>query len=306
MTAENESRRVATELARPYEPEAVGFVVGDAWALTEGGPLTHATAVPYLSTSAVIARLNHVCPGRWMQSFRWEGGHMWCDLVIDGIVYSDIGDGYAGKALLSDARTRSAWAAGVGLFLRAVPAYELTGAKYLKPWRIDGEPWLKLTRAGEGQARRAYYRWLVKAGIEAFGEPIDHGNLTMRSNGEGPPMPVTRPGEKTQGKGRADRPRPPKVPPQPQTVGTPTVALDPETQLAELLSADAPIDPAALKLLLLRRTVNEELAKRGDDPAARLKAITDAGDKRGLTALLTTLARDANVASEDEEGDRKA
>ncbi len=291
---------VATELARPYNPEAVAFVVGDAWASKEGGPLTHATAVPYLSTSAVIARLNKVCPGRWMQSFRWEGGHMWADLTIDGIVYSDIGDGYTGKALLSDARKRSAWAAGIGLFLRAVPAWELTGARNVKPWRMDGEPWLKLTRAGEETARRAYDRWLTRKGGNAFGEPIDHGDLTARGNGEGPPMPVTRPGEKAQGAKKA-RPAPPKVPVRAQTVGTPA-PVDPEAQLAELLSTDAPTDPAALRAVLLRRTVNDELSKRGDGPAARLKAITDAGDTRGLSALLTNLARDAKVASEDEEG----
>lgn len=335
----NSYAAAAPWLRRPFTPEAVSFRVVEAWADTPDGrptsdkPLTHATVVPYITARAVFARLNLVCPALWsMGKPEAIGGQWWTPIRmrhgkgVDTYVEQwDLSDDYSGKARVSDAIKRVAVHFGVGESVYAVPPVELTTTHrnecradlgdglrtlvtelpsgYLRPWSFDGEPWLTLTRAGEEHCRNIYRRWLLKhgGGIHSFGKPLDHGNLTMlgEAEGEGPPMPVTRPGEKTQGKGRADRPRPPKVPPQPQTVGTPT-SVDPETELAKLLGA-TPTDPKALKLLLLQRDVDHKLHGRGDGPAERLKAIRDAGNARGLAALLTNLARDAKVASEDEE-----
>ncbi len=325
----NSYREALPWLRRPFTPEAVRLRVVEAWADTPDGrptpdkPLTHATVVPYITARAVFARLNLVVPDLWsMGKPEAIGGQWWTpirmrvarDFAAEYVEQWDLSDSYEGKARVSDAIKRVAVHFGVGESLYAVPPLELANVgavtdpglpPVLKPWRVEGEPWLKLTRAGEEYCRDIYRRWLLArhGGIDSFGKPLDHGNLTMlgEAEGDGPPMPVTRPGEKA-GKAKADRPRPPKVPQQPQTVGT-GAPVDPEAQLAELLGGPLPpSDPKELRLRLLRREANDAMVKRGDGPTERLKAITDAGDARGLTALVTNLARDAKVASDDNDG----
>lgn len=307
-------REAVEALRAPYTPEAVRFRVSDAWALKEGDQPTHATVVPYVSASAVIDRLNLVCPGAWTMTPRWDRGDLWCDLVIGGVLFTDLGEQYKGKALWSDARQRAAWAAGVGISLRATPVLEFTcesadadGSPLLKPWRIDGEPWLHLTRAGERTARDAYRRWLLAhgGGIDSFGKPLDQGNLTMRGevDGEGPPMPVLRPGEKRDApaRGRGRQAPQPSVPS--ATAPAPAPTADPE----ELAAAElAKVLAVADGLGTLRDVLDKTMIAQGVEKASeRLRVIVDAGDKRGLDAALLRFARVEQMddAPIEQEGD---
>jgi hypothetical protein len=45
---------------------------------------------------------------------------MWCDLTIDGITRSDVGEG-VGKALVSDSFKRAGVRFGIGVSLYAIP-----------------------------------------------------------------------------------------------------------------------------------------------------------------------------------------
>lgn len=294
-------------LRRPFTPEAVQFKVVEAWTDTDDGrptndqALSHATIAPYITARAVFARLNLVCPGLWsMGKPEAIGGQWWVPLRMqrdsDSAEYIeqwDLSDTYEGKARLSDAIKRTAVHFGVGESLYAVPPIELhigMGSElgvFLRPWRDNGEPWLRLTRAGEEHCRDIYRRWLLArgGGIDSFGRPLDHGNLTMRGEdeGEGPPMPVLRPGEKRDTPARRGRQAP--QPTVPKAAPATAAPIDPEE------AAQAELDDLLTVtdgLATLRNVLNAGMLAQGVNLASqRLRTLRDAGDKRGLEAAVT-------------------
>lgn len=341
-------------LRRPFAPEAVRFKVVEAWADTGDGahplepaggrptkdaPLSHATIAPYITAREVIARLNLVCPALWSEEYApqhgKDGALMWCTLTMRErdwtgasgypktgltITRRDVGSTYDGKGLVSDALKRAAVKFGVGESLYAVPRIEVhvgMGSEegvFLRPWRIDGEPWLKLTRAGEEHCRDIYRRWLLArgGGIDSFGKPIDHGNLTMRGEveGEGPPMPVLRPGEKRDTPAKRGRQAPQPIVTTASTgAWTTSNAPDPTTTDPEELAAVELAKVLAVTdgLGTLRDVLDKTMIAQGvERPSERLRTILDAGDKRGLDAALLRFARVEQATSDgpiEQEGD---
>jgi hypothetical protein len=102
---------------------------------------------------------------------------MWCHLTVDGITRHDVGEG-EGKGLVSDALKRAAVKFGVGVSLYAIPKMILsTEDGTVKQKRTKDGVTLEITPKGEKQLRAVYAQWLDLHGSEAFGAPLDHGDL---------------------------------------------------------------------------------------------------------------------------------
>ena len=164
--------KAALHLRRPFTPEAVKWKA-------QAGTLV----VPYVDARLVIERLNLVCPD-WTASYRPEGKLMWCDLTVCGITRSDIGSGYEGKGLVSDALKRAAVQFGVGVSLYALKKVFLdadsdlikkTGEKKNKNGKMVAI--YAITDAGETWLREMYGKWLDKTGEQKFGSALDHGDV---------------------------------------------------------------------------------------------------------------------------------
>lgn len=170
----------ARHLRRPFSPNAVKWKVQTTYKSGKG-----ALVVPYIDARLVYERLNLVCPHLWHPKPRYENGHLWCDLTIDGITRPDIGDGYEGKGLWSDAVKRAAVPFGVGVSLYATPKQQLwantphieitdsgrTDKKGNKIWFAD------ITEQGYAHLAQIYEKWLSETGRDTFGEPLDHGDV---------------------------------------------------------------------------------------------------------------------------------
>ena len=123
---------------RPFAPGAIGFRAMMR-APYNDDPVGGAHVAAYISAQSVLQRLNAVVPGRWRQEFQLVKAatgaskrYMTCRLIITlpashrghevEAVYEDVGELEVGsraglKALYSDARKRSAVAAGIGAYL---------------------------------------------------------------------------------------------------------------------------------------------------------------------------------------------
>jgi hypothetical protein len=165
----------ARDFRRPFTQAAVKFKVQATW--PKETPHS-GLCVAYIDARLAVERLNLLVPHLWSDAYRPVGqGQMWCDLTIDGITRSDVGEG-VGKGLVSDALKRAAVHFGIGVSLYAIPKMILelqTGA--LKPKRTSKGPSLDLTPRGEAQLRSMYGLWLESHGKQAFGEPLDHGDV---------------------------------------------------------------------------------------------------------------------------------
>jgi hypothetical protein len=151
-------REAASHLRRPFTPAAVKF---KPQSVTKTGKTL---CVAYIDARLVIERLNLICPHLWHDAYEpTPKGAMWCHLTVDGITRSDVGEGQ-GKGLVSDALKRAGVHFGIGVSLYAVPQQYLDGEiKYLSDQH-------------QRQLRTNYERWLKGQGIQAFGEPLDHGD----------------------------------------------------------------------------------------------------------------------------------
>lgn len=169
-------REAAVHLRKPFTPQAVKFKVQTTFG---GEPPTGGMIVAYIDARLVVERLNHVCPHLWFDEYQaLEGGKLMCRLTVDEISRRDIGEGYAGKGLYSDALKRAAVKFGVGVSLYAVPKIFLKSKDgHLKPVGRQGKQSLVLTDDGEGRCRELYRAWLDATGSTQFGQPIDHGDI---------------------------------------------------------------------------------------------------------------------------------
>jgi hypothetical protein len=96
---------------------------------------------------------------------------------VDGLTRSDVGEGYQGKGLYSDALKRAAVKFGVGVSLYAVPKIMLAKRDGLRDVRTQKGPSLALTDQGEIRCRAIYTDWLNDAGEAKFGQALDHGDV---------------------------------------------------------------------------------------------------------------------------------
>lgn len=170
-------------LRRPFTPAAVRFKVQATW---KGGALI----VAYIDARLAAGRLNHVIPHKWASSFEYDPkGDLICHLTVDGITRSDIGEGYKGKGLWSDALKRAAVHFGVGESLYVLPKMTLNEGQLLKGKEFKGKTTYVLTPMGVTHCREVYEHWLESTGKQAFGEPLDHGDVLYEEVEE----PVTEP-----------------------------------------------------------------------------------------------------------------
>ena len=170
-------------LRRPFTPAAVRFKVQATW---KGGALI----VAYIDARLAAGRLNHVIPHKWASSFEYDPkGDLICHLTGDGSTRSDIGEGYKGKGLWSDALKRAAVHFGVGESLYVLPKMTLNEGQLLKAKEVKGKTTYILTPMGVTHCREVYEHWLESTGKQAFGEPLDHGDVLYEEVDE----PVTEP-----------------------------------------------------------------------------------------------------------------
>lgn len=164
----------APHLRRPFTSQAVKFKVQATW--PKDTP-TGGLIVSYIDARLVVERLNLIIPGRWSDHYdHAEKGFMWCHLTVDGITRSDVGEG-TGKGLVSDALKRAAVKFGIGVSLYAVPKMILNVSDgYLKSRRARDGATLELTPNGLARVRDLYAGWLDTRGVQAFGQPLDHGD----------------------------------------------------------------------------------------------------------------------------------
>ena len=167
-------REAAIHLRRPFTQAAVKFKVQATWPKDKP---TGGLIVAYIDARLAVERLNLIVPHLWSDEYELAGkGGLICHLTVDGITRRDLGEG-VGKGLFSDALKRAAVKFGVGVSLYAIPKMTLNFSDgHLKPRRTrDGES-LELTPAGEKRVRATYAAWLTEIGVQAFGEPLDHGD----------------------------------------------------------------------------------------------------------------------------------
>jgi len=241
-------RDAARHLRRPFTAEAVKF---KPQSQTKSGKTL---CVAYIDARLAIERLNLVVPDRWSDTFESVGGGlMWCHLTIDGITRSDVGEG-KGKALVSDALKRAAVHFGVGVSLYAIPSMLLSGrVEFMYPDSTE-----------YGELRKRYRAWLDANGREAFGEPLDHGDVeTAVGDPDG-----TASVELGENGGNGEVASPQKK------------ELTPEKRLEVLLGKGG-------SLQAKRRQVDEAMVAMGAGVTQRLRELENSPDGRSLDALLT-------------------
>lgn len=163
-------REAAPHLRRPFTPEAVKFKVQATW--NTGGLI-----VAYIDARLVVERLNLIVPHLWHDAYRPVGsGQMWCDLTVDHITRSDIGEG-AGKGLVSDALKRAGVKFGIGVSLYATPTLMLNNQHLKRKPGPNGKEQVTINDDGMRVVRSAYSAWLDQHGRESFGEPLSHGDV---------------------------------------------------------------------------------------------------------------------------------
>ena len=156
-------------LRRPFTPAAVKWKVQ-----SEMG--SRGLIVGYIDARLVIERLNLVVGDAWTAEYEPIGRtHMWCHLTVFGTTRRDVGEGQ-GKALVSDALKRAAVHFGVGVSLYAIPQTIMEEGRGPNRLARNRKGRFYLSDANEAFLRRRYADWLRAYGIEAFGEPFDHGD----------------------------------------------------------------------------------------------------------------------------------
>lgn len=176
-------RDAAIHLRRPFTPEAVKFKVQAIWPKADP---TGGLIVAYIDARLVVERLNLIIPHLWFDEYEEHDKFLLCRMTVDGIARQDVGE-FQGikKGLYSDALKRAAVKFGVGVSLYAIPKMMLNVKDgHLKQKKTAKGLTLELTVSGEKYVRSTYQTWLKERGIEAFGEPLNHGDV---ENAQGDP-----------------------------------------------------------------------------------------------------------------------
>lgn len=162
-------RDAAIHLRRPFTAEAV------KWKVQAEFGEDKALIVPYIDARLAIERLNLVCPHLWQDEYEGLAGGkaLLCRLTIDGITRLDVGSGYQGKGLYSDAFKRAAVKFGIGVSLYALPQiiFSINDGLLKKQGKKDS---LVLTDSGLARCASGYRAWLKDS---KFGEALDHGDV---------------------------------------------------------------------------------------------------------------------------------
>jgi hypothetical protein len=188
-------------LRRPFAPAAVKWKPQATW--PKDGPAEGAIFVGYIDARLVSARLNHVVGGNWSEKPVRVEGQPWAlmyELTVFDQTHVDIGvaqgrgDDMKLKAMHSDGLKRPAVRFGIGEYLYAMPEVRIAvtpdGAE-----TPEGVPTIKRRKDGKvpgflperiyAYLRERYEDWLKAEGEAAFGKPLDHGDASTGSVGEG-------------------------------------------------------------------------------------------------------------------------
>lgn len=170
------TKDILAELRRPFEPVAIKFKGQSA--NREGDK---ALVVPYIDARLVVERLNHVVGGEWSQTYELMGKSLWCHLTVLGETRPDLGAGYDGKGLVSDALKRAGVQFGIGVSVYASPSLWLAHGPQCDI-KVTGEGRDRKVKIfvkdpGKAAAAKVYAEWLEQHGIKAFGEPLAHGDV---------------------------------------------------------------------------------------------------------------------------------
>lgn len=177
-------REAATHLRRPFTVPAVRFRILQ----TKNG---RSNCAAYIDARLVSERLNLVIPHAWTDAYVPVQGGMRCDLTVDGLTRSDVGWSKGTnsdmdlKALYSDALKRAGVKFGVGVSLYALPRLVISGDQVKT---VGSNTYM--APSGEARLRSIYAQWLVKEGKQAFGEPLDHGDVERETEEEAAPAAV--------------------------------------------------------------------------------------------------------------------
>lgn len=170
-------KEAAIHLRRPFTAEAVKWKVQATWA-------SGALIAPYIDARLAIERLNLVVPHLWFDEYEpLAGGKgLLCHLTVDGITRRDVGGGYEGKGLFSDAFKRAAVKFGIGVSLYALPKITFDNGEFLNRYmkkQRDGKEKevVELTAKGIERCHSGYRAWLSSTGIPMFWDPLDHGDV---------------------------------------------------------------------------------------------------------------------------------
>jgi len=158
-------KEAAEHLRRPFARNAVKFKA-------VGGR----TVVVYIDACSVIDRLNHVISHLWVDDYEVLNGGLLCRLTVDGITRQDVGSGYVGKGLYSDAFKRAAVKFGIGISLYAIPKVQIED-QYIEWTKSQkGKNVAVIKPEGMKHLRSRYDGWLENGGMDAFGRVLDHGD----------------------------------------------------------------------------------------------------------------------------------
>jgi hypothetical protein len=133
----------------------------------------------------VIERLNTVVPEDWSTEFEpYPGGkQIICKLTLFDVTRSDVGTQSAGKNVdpvkggYSDALKRAAVHFGIGVSIYALR--QVHRRDLPQNGTVDDSQGRGFTVTDEGMTwlRRGYRKWIEGPGKDAFGEPLDHGDV---------------------------------------------------------------------------------------------------------------------------------
>jgi hypothetical protein len=159
-------KEAAPLLRRPFAPGAVKFKI-------VGGR----TVAGYIDARSVIDRLNLVIPDRWHDEYESVGGSgLLCRLTVDGITRVDVGSGYTGKGLYSDAFKRAGVKFGIGIPNYAIPAAQIEEQYIERRKSQKGKDQAFITPDGLKHLRDRYAGWIENYGEDKFGAVLDHGD----------------------------------------------------------------------------------------------------------------------------------
>jgi hypothetical protein len=187
----NTFETAAIELRRPFTAEAVKWKVQ-----------TGTLVVPHIDARLAIERLNLVVPHLWSDEYEPIAGGkgLLCRLTVDGITRLDVGSGYEGKGLYSDAFKRACVKFGIAVSLYALPKVflSLEEGHLTKKKDSKGKEHTYLTDKGRERLDSGYRAWLKDTGEKMFGPALDHGDVAGAigdPEAEAPAAPVDVPTE---------------------------------------------------------------------------------------------------------------
>lgn len=163
-------------LRRPFAPDSVRWKVASQY--PKDDPRA-GQVVAYIDARTVIARLNLVVADLWHDEYERMSEGLVCRLTIAGVTRRDVGDG-KGKSSYSDSLKRAAVRFSIAESIYAIPAVKMQAGQGKDKLPVRGPKDKRTLRIEPDQLswlRDRYEAWLDTIGIQAFGKPLEHGDV---------------------------------------------------------------------------------------------------------------------------------